>query len=174
MKTQVTQTEISHRNSHTPVWWLSEIPVLIAALTFSFAGLAVRERALRAPSSSSSRSNQRAGGGRRDGGGEGREKGIKRKKKKEVAANEGLGETRAVSGNSAWLTAEYRVKCLWLAGPGSRERGPAVAQVLWLHDYKAGAGRRPRPLALPPLERRLRPSPLPPTPPPPSLCGWTW
>lgn len=107
--------------------------------------------------------------GRREGGGEGCEKGIKKKKK----ANEGLGETRAVSGNSAWLTAEYRVKCLWLAGPGSRERGPAVAQVLWLHDYKAGAGRRPRPLALPPLERRLRPPPPPPRPPPP-LCGWTW
>lgn len=115
--------------------------MLIEVLAFSFAGPGCARACFKSTFlfELTVKSKRGRSEGRRE---EGRVAKGELRKSKEVAANEGLGETRAVSGNSARLTAEYRVKCLWLAGPGSRERGPAVAQVLWLHDYKAGAGRR--------------------------------
>lgn len=52
-----------------------------------------------------------------------RREGREKKKTQTSASQWGLAETHAVP--SAWLTTEYRMKCLWLAGPGH------VSGALW-------------------------------------------
>lgn len=124
----------THENSHTPEVFCSiSSQCWCAALTFSFAFLLLCERVEGGQLEHTLKPLPLQTHGQIKERREGREE----KKKTQTSGSQwGLAETHAVP--SAWLTTEYRMKCLWLAGPGHVSGGPVATQVLWLPDYKAG------------------------------------